>query len=231
MPNTSTLTWSVRASAGLAYAAAAAACLWALAGDRHAPAPHTGVLVCVWAAVAFSVARAVLLGVRRRSAPGVTLEKGRAGRGSVPHVPPDHDSERWAKARQLAAWALVLLCSTATVTSFAPPGKAPATAGATAEAATQAVPWVVFALTLLTLGPLFSLVPPGELLRGLAWSPAAQWTHACAAALAAVGLTALLTGHDTSGPLMVLAGLGPFILPATYVLMGVRVMSLMPDVE
>ncbi|WP_370417324.1 hypothetical protein AB8O64_01180 [Streptomyces sp. QH1-20] len=120
------LTQAVRVSAGLAYAAGAAGFIWAL-GIDYQPAPHTGVLICVWAAAGFAVVRAVLLWVRRmhgrrppRPAPaGVSLEKGscavrRQGWDLFDAVP--DGSEGWAKVRRLAVNFLILAASMTAVT-------------------------------------------------------------------------------------------------------------------
>lgn len=127
------LTQAVRVSAGLAFAAAATGFIWAL-GIDYQPAPHTGVLICVWAAAGFALVRAVLLWVRRvrgrrlaqPAVAGVSLEKGsRASRRRdwdlLDAVP--YGSEGWAKARQLATNFLILAaCMTAVTLPSLPEG-------------------------------------------------------------------------------------------------------------
>ncbi|MEU3352660.1 hypothetical protein [Streptomyces sp. NPDC037389] len=125
------LTWAVRGLAGLTFAAAAAACVWAL-GIDYQPPPHTGVLACVWTAAGSAIARAVLLWVRRwhgrRTAPewatAVSLEKGRhrdhAWTWDALQGTPDAP-ERWIKFRQLAVNVLLLSASMTAVTLISLP--------------------------------------------------------------------------------------------------------------
>ncbi|MFI0912104.1 hypothetical protein [Streptomyces abikoensis] len=120
------LTWAIRGCAGLAYAAAAAACVWAL-GIDYQPPPHTGVLVCVWTAAGSAVVRAMLLWIRRwhgiHTSPEwsktVSLKKGRrrnrARTWDVLDATPD-GPEGWIKFRQLAMNVLLLSASMTAVT-------------------------------------------------------------------------------------------------------------------
>ncbi|MFI9235387.1 hypothetical protein [Streptomyces sp. NPDC053079] len=135
----SALTQAVRATAGLTFVAATVACVWELANGK-APVPHTGVLVGVWTAALLSMARPVLLLVYRRevrrlhrkrlhhhSTAGVPLEKdlsrqARRRQERFEELPSSSGPEGWVKARQVAIWTLVLLCSlTAATSSFGPP--------------------------------------------------------------------------------------------------------------
>ncbi|MGK5732046.1 hypothetical protein [Streptomyces sp. URMC 124] len=121
------LTQAARASAILTYAAVVAACVWAL-GIDYQPAPHTGVLICVWTAAAAWVQRAVLLWVRRwyglrREREDVKAvletETGRRAARRVQQsrfrpVPDTFGSAGLSKARQLSFSALALAaCLTA----------------------------------------------------------------------------------------------------------------------
>ncbi|MFC5147522.1 hypothetical protein [Streptomyces aureoversilis] len=129
------LTQAVRASAVLTYAAVVAACVWA-AGIDYQPAPHTGVLICVWAAAAAWVQRAVLLWVRRwdglrkeRAEVKAVLEKetGRRAARRVQQsrfrpVPDSFASTALSKARQLAVSALALVASLTALSLHGMPG-------------------------------------------------------------------------------------------------------------
>ncbi|WP_171168958.1 hypothetical protein [Streptomyces sp. I05A-00742] len=126
------LTQAVRLSAGLACAATVVAFGWAL-GIDHQPAPHTGVLVCVWTAAGAALLRAVLLWVRRihgrrgprRRAGRVSLEKDPLGdlgsRHLFDEVP--YESDGWIKTRQLATHVLLLVAGMTAATFLALPGR------------------------------------------------------------------------------------------------------------
>ncbi|MBZ4321116.1 hypothetical protein [Streptomyces huiliensis] len=127
------LTHAIRLCAGVACAATLAACVWAL-GIDHQPAPHTGVLVCVWTAAGAMVVRAVLLWVRGVSGwypepeDGVSLEKGaRSGRRGRRRREWDHDtpyeSDGWIRTRQVGANLLLLAAAMTTATFLGLPGR------------------------------------------------------------------------------------------------------------
>ncbi|QLE72829.1 hypothetical protein FGW37_15635 [Streptomyces rectiverticillatus] len=129
------LTQAVRVSAALTYAAAVAACIWAL-GIDYQPAPHTGVLVCVWTAASAWVQRAVLLWVRRwdglrreREGEKTVLEKesGRRAARRIQQirfrpVPDSFSSPALSKARQLSVSALALVASLTALSLHGMPG-------------------------------------------------------------------------------------------------------------
>ncbi|GGY05210.1 hypothetical protein [Streptomyces hiroshimensis] len=129
------LTQAVRASAAVTYAAVVAACIWA-AGIDYQPAPHTGVLICVWTAAAAWVQRAVLLWVRRwdglrkeRAEVKAVLEKetGRRAARRVQQsrfrpVPDSFAGAALSKARQLCVSALALAASLTALSLHGMPG-------------------------------------------------------------------------------------------------------------
>ncbi|MBC2876242.1 MULTISPECIES: hypothetical protein [Streptomyces] len=131
------LTHAIRLCAGVACAATLAACVWAL-GIDHQPAPHTGVLVCVWTAAGAMAVRAVLLWVRGlhlspgTPEDGVSLEKGSREKGPraarkgyrrrrawqwerIDGTP--YESDGWIRTRQVGVH-LLLLVAGMTAASF-----------------------------------------------------------------------------------------------------------------
>ncbi|MFE9369856.1 hypothetical protein ACFYM2_08790 [Streptomyces sp. NPDC006711] len=125
-----TLTQAVRATTGLTYTATVVGLIWVLGIDTQ-PAPHTGVLVCLWVATGAITARAALLWIRqvygrrraRRGSSGVRLTKepddAVATWDALYRVP--DASEGWSRARQLLAnAALVAAAMTAVTLPFLP---------------------------------------------------------------------------------------------------------------
>ncbi|MEV0278081.1 hypothetical protein AB0I22_17100 [Streptomyces sp. NPDC050610] len=138
-------------TAGLTFAAAAVALIWALGIDTQ-PAPHTGVLVLMWIATGSAVVRAALLWVRRLygrrrarlSDSGVSLEKTYRDELDVldelTEVP--DGSQGWTKARRLLVNVALFAASLTAVTLPSLPSRASLPAAlqrADAEVATATI--------------------------------------------------------------------------------------------
>ncbi|MET9361659.1 hypothetical protein ABZX93_12140 [Streptomyces sp. NPDC006632] len=127
------LTHAVRAATVLTYVALAVGIVWALGIDSE-PAPHTGVLICMWTAAGSAVARAALLWIRRaygsRTARLAAMPEDRLWKQGqdirlvreILQGVPD-GSEGWNKIRQLLANFALLAASLTAITLPGLPGQ------------------------------------------------------------------------------------------------------------